>query len=65
MLTKFIDDAVTRRHPAKTREEIQAEVEKRHEDIGRGIARRFTRGNVNIKRGAFLTDRDLEARRKK
>lgn len=65
MLTKFIDEAVARRHPAKTRKEIQAEVEKRHEEIGRGIARRFTRGNVNIKRGAFLTESDLDERRRK
>lgn len=64
MWTKLIDAAVARRHPVKTRKEIQTEVEKRHEDIGRGVARRFTRGNVNIKRGAFLTERDLDARHK-
>jgi hypothetical protein len=65
MLMQLIDRAIAHRHPRKTREEIQTEVEQEHRDIGRGIARRFTRGNVNIKRGAYLTKRDLEKRGQK
>jgi hypothetical protein len=65
MLMQFIERVIERRNPRKTREQIQAEVEEEHRTIGRGIAERFTRGNVNIKRGAFLTKRDLKERAKK
>jgi hypothetical protein len=65
MLMQFIERAIERRNPRKTREQIQTEVEEEHRDIGRGIATRFSRGNVNIKRGAFLTQKDLEKRDKK
>jgi hypothetical protein len=63
MLWEFLDRALARRHPAKSKDEIRAEIDERHDTIGRSIAKRYTRGNVNIKRGAFLTREDLDARK--
>lgn len=62
---QFIDRALERNSPRKSREEIQKQVEEEHHAIGRGIASRFSRGNVNIKRGSYLTERDLKDRAKK
>ena len=59
MLTKLIKYAYARRHPPKTAAEIRAEVVAEHEEIGREVAARFARGNVNIKAGRFFTRRDL------
>lgn len=65
MLDRLVSRVATRRHPAKSKEEIRAEVIAHHDAIGRSIAKRYTRGNVNIKRGAYLTREDLDARKKK
>lgn len=65
MFKKLIEDAAARAHPYKSTEEIAAEVLAKRDDIGHEIARRFTRGNVNIKLGNFLTKDDLDARRKR
>ena len=47
----------------KTREQLRKEVMERREEIGRSVAERLVRGNVNIKAGRFLTKDDLDARR--
>lgn len=65
MFLKLLDRAIARRHPPKSREDIKAEVVARHDAMGHELAKRYARGNVNIKRGAFLTRDDLDARRKK
>jgi sialic acid synthase SpsE len=49
----------------KTREQLRNEVMERREEIGRSVAERFVRGNVNIKAGRFLTKNDLDARRER
>ena len=64
MFTKLLDRAIARRHPLKTADEIRAEIQAEHNLIGHGLAQRFSRGNVNIQRGQFLTREDL-ARAKK
>lgn len=64
MLSRWIDKIIARRHPPKPIQEIEAEVDERYDRIGHAIAQRFTRGNVNIKRGEFLTKRDIEGLRK-
>jgi len=46
----------------KTSAEIRAEVLSEHEQIGREVATRFSRGDVNIKAGRFLTRKDLTPR---
>ena len=43
--------------PAKTLEEVRAEVVARHDHIGAAMAARYTRGNVSIQEGAFLMGR--------
>ena len=45
--------------PAKTLEEVRAEVVARHDHIGAEMAARYTRGNVSIQEGAFLMEEDL------
>jgi hypothetical protein len=50
--------------PPRSRETLKKEVLDRYEEIGRATAKRFVRGNVNIKAGRFLTKRDLAARKK-
>jgi hypothetical protein len=62
MFWNLIDRALARRHPRASEEEVRAEVEARHDAIGDGLVRRFSRGNVNLKRGAFLMKEDLEKR---
>lgn len=47
----------------KSREQVRKEVMERHEEIGRSIAERYARGNVNIKAGRFLTEQDIAARK--
>jgi hypothetical protein len=64
MLFKLIECAVARAHPQRSRDEIKAEVLARHNEIGHSIAQRFSRGNVNIQNGAFLTREDLNAKHK-
>lgn len=59
-LTALLEGRLPR---VQTREEILQDIEKRHDSRGRVIAGRYARGNVNIKRGAFITKKDLEARR--
>jgi hypothetical protein len=49
--------------PPISRERIRAEVLERYVELGRVVARRFVRGNINIKDGRFMTDRDLEKRK--
>jgi hypothetical protein len=63
MLWEIFERALARRHPVKSKDDIRAEVDERHDAIGRSVAKRYTRGNVNIKRGAFLTREDLDARK--
>jgi len=63
MFRKLIDDVVARMHPYKTREQIESEVLAKRDQLGQEIAERFTRGNVNIKNGRFLTEDDLKARK--
>jgi hypothetical protein len=65
MLFKLIECAVTRRHPPKSIDQIKSEVAARHDAMGHALAQRYTRGNVNIQAGAFLTKDDLTARHKK
>jgi hypothetical protein len=65
MFSKMLDRMIGRRHPLKSREQIKAEIVARHEKMGHSLAQRYVRGNVNIKRGAFLTRDDLDARRTK
>jgi hypothetical protein len=64
MLFKLIECAVARRRPAKSIEEVRAEVLARHEAVGRNIAQRYACGNVNLQNGAFLTRKDLDAKHK-
>jgi len=47
------------------REKIRDEVIARHDAIADKLARRYTRGNVNVKRGAYLTRKDLDNRANK
>jgi len=63
MFGKIIDKAIIRRYPYKTRDQIEAEVLIRREEIGRRIAMRMTRGNIRIAAGRFLTREYLDARR--
>ena len=51
--------------PPKSRESLREEVLERYEEIGRKVAQRFVRGNVNIKAGRFQTKNDLAAKREK
>jgi len=64
MLFKLIGCAVARRCQEKSFEEVKAEVVARHEAVGRNIAQRYSRGNVNLQNGAFLTRKDLDAKHK-
>ena len=48
---------------ARSRDQIRAEILDRYESVGRMIAARFSRGNVNIAAGRFVTGRDLEMRK--
>jgi hypothetical protein len=50
--------------PPISRERIREEVLARYVEIGRSVAKRFVRGNVNIKAGRFMTKRDLAKRKK-
>jgi hypothetical protein len=50
--------------PPISRKELRDEVLERYEAIGRKIAQRYVRGNVNIKAGRFFTKRDIEERKK-
>jgi hypothetical protein len=65
MLDKLVSRAAARRHPIKSRDEIRTDVIAHHDAIGRAIAKRYSRGNVNIKRGAYLTRDDIDARKKR
>ena len=47
----------------KSREQVRKEVMERHEEIGRSVAERYARGNVNIKAGRFLTKQDIASRK--
>jgi hypothetical protein len=62
---KAIEREIAREHPYKTTAQIRAEVLAEHDEIGHEMAQRFTRGNVNIKSGEFLTKKDLNDRRLK
>ena len=62
---KSIERAIAREHPYKTTAQVRAEVLAEREEIGQEMAQRFTRGNVNIKSGEFLTRKDLNDRRLK
>jgi hypothetical protein len=64
MFFKLIERAVARRSPPKSVAEIREEVIARHDAVGRTIAQRYSRGNVNIQNGAFLTRKDLDAKHK-
>ncbi len=50
--------------PPISRDEIRKEVLDRYVEIGRSVAKRYVRGNVNIKAGRFMTEHDLDARKK-
>ena len=63
MLGSFIDRLLMRRHPNKTVAQVAAEVNARHESAGRVVAARYTRGNVNIQEGRYLTKQDIEHRK--
>ena len=65
MLEKLADRVAARRQPVKSKDDIRTEVIASHNAIGRSIAKRYSRGNVNIKRGAYLTREDLDARKKR
>jgi hypothetical protein len=65
MVFKCIERAIARKTPKKTLEQIRAEVVARQDAVGHAVAQRYTRGNVNIQLGAFLTKEDLAARHKK
>jgi hypothetical protein len=49
--------------PPISREKLREEVLERYVEIGRSVAKRFVRGNVNIKAGRFMTERDLKERK--
>ena len=65
LFKKSIEREVAREHPFKTTAQIRAEVIAERDTIGHEVAQRFTRGNVNIKAGEFLTKKDLNDRRLK
>ena len=50
--------------PPPSKESLREEVLSRYAHIGRNVASRYVRGNVNIKAGRFMTERDLEERKK-
>ncbi len=54
MLSKLIESAISRQIPLRSSDEIRAEVKERHNRIGDDQARRYVRGNVNIKQGAYI-----------
>jgi hypothetical protein len=54
MIRSLVDRAVRRLHPAKTREDIKADVRAKHDEIGMRMAKRYVRGNINIKRGKVI-----------
>ena len=54
---------IAREFPFKTHEQVRAEVLAERDAIGDEVARRFSRGNVNIKSGEYLTKKDLNDRR--
>jgi hypothetical protein len=60
---KFVQKLLTR-HPQKSRDILRQEVLQGYDEIGRTVAQRFVRGNVNIKAGRFLTAKDLAARKR-
>jgi hypothetical protein len=62
---KTIEREIAREHPHKTAAQIRAEVLADRDLVGHEMAARFTRGNVNIKAGEFLTKKDLNDRRLK
>jgi hypothetical protein len=64
MLFKLIERAVARRRRQKSVAEVREEVIARHDAMGRAVAQRYSRGNVNIQSGAFLTRKDLDAKHK-
>jgi len=51
--------------PPTSRERLREEALERYEKIGRKVAQRFVRGNVNMKAGRFLTERDIADRKDK
>lgn len=55
MLAELIARAYSRRYPRKTSDQIREEVLSEHRMVGVDVARRFVRGNVNIKAGNFST----------
>jgi hypothetical protein len=59
---KFVH-ALTRGPPV-SRKRLREQVIERYTSFGRAVAQRFVRGNVNIKAGRFMTDRDLAKRKK-
>jgi hypothetical protein len=50
--------------PPKSKERLREEVLERYDEIGRSVAKRFVRGNVNIKAGRFMTKPDLAKRKR-
>jgi hypothetical protein len=65
MLDKLVSRVAARRHPVKSKDKIRTEVIAHHDAIGYSITKRYSRGNVNIKRGAYLTRDDIDARKKR
>ena len=63
MLAAILDRAYRRRHPPRTLAEIRAEVLAEHEAIGDKVARRYVRGNINIKAGDY-SDTDTIPRKR-
>ena len=60
---KFLSH-ISQAAPPISRARIREEILERYYDIGRSVAQRFVRGNVNIKAGRFMTAHDLAQRKK-
>jgi hypothetical protein len=54
MFTKLLDKLLALKYPDRTVSDIRAEIKAEHDRIGDMQAQRFVRGNVNIKRGAYI-----------
>ena len=63
MLNYFLTKMFDRRTPLKSEEQLRNEVQAHRDALGREIAQRYVRGNVNIKAGRFLTKSDLGAKK--
>ncbi len=54
MAQSLMDRFFAWRYPYRSSDEIREEVLRKHDLLGREVAQRFSRGNVNLKAGRFV-----------